>query len=175
MSTETHTSIPVGSLLENIPTWSRPDDGSGYEPTQIVPAVTRRSVLRTMVFVGGTLALSGLDWISTRRRAWAHESTEWTEEDNSCGGYGVIPQYTRACWGARFSSRYCDEHKWFANITRNECRSQWLIILCGEGNPGYGARNAWRWTISGDVYRCSDGTEQRCGSSPQLRICSPIL
>ncbi|PZG02225.1 hypothetical protein [Micromonospora deserti] len=146
--------------LHAIPTSNDPA-ASGGQPSLALAGIpttpSRRGFMRTVVFAGLTLGASAL-LLGVSRRGSAETSptglTEWSRNDCADaypGGYTQVADQSNsaytydaaACFGAPISNKNC-RLGWHFNPTTGRCQS---------GSP----YNAWRWTVNGRTYRCSDG------------------
>ncbi|GAA0934277.1 hypothetical protein [Nonomuraea longicatena] len=151
--------------LDLIP--SANDAPEEFAPSRVRASITtltprRRTMLKGMLVAASTAALAPLDWALSKRAAWAAGPTsEWTRSncrDAYSSGYGEQRNNwwvggPAACFGGwRMGSYPCNSNKRHFEGWRgyhDEGYTSNRITTCV-------GRNAWRWTASGNVYRCSD-------------------
>ncbi|PID53445.1 MAG: hypothetical protein CSA58_09005 [Micrococcales bacterium] len=138
-------------------------------------AARRRTVLRSVGLAGATAGAVILGWspLSKARKASAEVSPSgligWDANDCSDAypyGYdeepdtiGEFVDEPAACYGGRvMGSTLCDETGWhradreyYNRYVRLYYRP--ISTACGMSEP----KNAWKWTVDGVTYRCSDG------------------
>ncbi|MCA0435625.1 MAG: hypothetical protein LCH98_03920 [Actinobacteria bacterium] len=158
-------------------------DADATETTERTQALTalgalakRRTVLRGMALAGATIGATALGWSPLGRSDAASAETSpsgllgW--DANDCkdaypNGYneqpdnvGVYQSQPGACFGGYYmGSTMCDSTGWHR---ADSVRNSWIQTTsyrpissaCGATTT----KNAWRWTVNGVTYRCSDGT-----------------
>ncbi|MFF5213031.1 hypothetical protein [Streptosporangium sp. NPDC000396] len=142
-----------------------PADAAPSMVRSMIPATpaARRTVLKGMAVAVATAALVPFDWVISRRAALAVGPTsEWTRtncRDAYSGGYAEEPSNwgggPKACFGGwRMGGYPCNSNKRHFEGFRgyhDEGYTSHRVTTCSN-------RNAWRWTVSGKVYRCSDAS-----------------
>ncbi|MGH3862490.1 hypothetical protein [Actinokineospora sp.] len=134
----------------------------------------RRNVLRGMMIAAATAALVPFEWLATRRQAEAGPTSEWTSS-NCTDGYpqGYNEQSNNwwssgpaACFGGWRRGSYPCSGGWhfegFRSYSDEGYTSTRIATACGAGST---KKNAWRWTASGSVYRCSDASTRTVWNS----------
>lgn len=131
----------------------------------------RRTVLRAAALGAMTIGAATLDWSGVFGTKSAKAETGpagmWGWDRNDCldaypGGYNEQPDTggayagTSACFGGTWRGSTWCASGWHKNGT------YWYNSGTVQGNsvPVYNmcsGRNAWRWTVNGIWYRCSDG------------------
>lgn len=136
----------------------------------------RRTVLRGIALAGATVGATALGFSPLGRASAARAETSpsglsgWDAldcRDAYPNGYAERPDNTgdhvdapAACFGGyRMGSTLCDSTGWHRSDTEriswSESRSYRPISsACGAT----ATKNAWKWTVGGVTYRCSDGT-----------------
>lgn len=169
--------------LDSIPFADDADDtrvargGRTRALTELGALARRRTVLKGVALAGATAGATVLGWspLGGVRGAAAETSpsglTGWDAldcRDAYPNGYneqrdttGSFVSEPGACFGGQeIGSTLCDSTGWHRADT---VRVNWstthayrpISIACGASST----RNAWRWTINGVTYRCSDGTK----------------
>jgi hypothetical protein len=129
----------------------------------------RRTVLRAAALGAMTIGAAALDWggaLGTKSaKAETGPASMWGWDRNDCldaypSGYNEVADTngyyygTAACFGGTWrGSAYCYSG-WHKNGT------YFYGSIQGDSVPVYSScsgRNAWRWTVNGIWYRCSDG------------------
>lgn len=144
--------------------------------TQLGSLARRRTVLKGVALAGATIGATALGWAplgSFQARAETSPSglngwdaldcrdaypNGYAEQRDTTGSYVNEPA---ACFGgSEMGSTLCDATGWHRADT---VRQSWSTTLayrpistaCGASTT----KNAWRWTVDGVTYRCSDGTK----------------
>ncbi|GAA2415196.1 hypothetical protein [Nonomuraea africana] len=143
---------------------------AGAEPSRVRSLIrelrpSRRSALKGLGVAVATAALVPLEWVFTKSMALAAGPTsEWTRSNCTDGypnGYGQQSNNwwvggTATCFGGwRRGSYPCSggyHFEGWRGYSDEGYTSSRTASYCGTSST----RNAWRWTTSGLVYRCSD-------------------
>lgn len=185
--------------LDSIP--DRDEAASGVPRTRALSDLgglaRRRTVLRGIALAGATVGATalGVSPFGRDRAAWAETSPSglsgwdatdcrdayprgYSEQRDNVGTYMSAPA---ACYGGyRMGSTMCDSTGWHRadteRISSRETRSYRPISsACGATTT----KNAWKWTVNGVTYRCSDGSMsiRRYGVTwyTYLTICRSIV
>lgn len=165
--------------LDSIPALAAEEAPAGAERTEALSALgslaSRRTVLRGVALSGATMGAVALGWspLSKAPVAAAETSptglTGWDAIDCKDGypqGYaeerdnvGIYTNEPAACYGGyMIGSSLCDSTGWHKNTYERysyaETRSfRPISTACGATTT----KNAWKWTVNGVTYRCSDG------------------
>ncbi len=152
--------------------------GKKLEPTEALTGLgalaKRRTVLRGVALAGASIGASALTW-GQAGTPTAHAETSPTGltgwDRNDCrdaypNGYnemrdntGIYTNEPGACFGGSYvGSTLCDSTGWHRADSQ---RISWsrtnsyrpISTACGATTT----KNAWRWTVNGVTYRCSDG------------------
>lgn len=155
--------------------------GGGRERTRALTDLgalaQRRTVLKGVALAGATIGATALGWspVAGARRAFAESSPTgligwdandcrdaypngYNEQRDTTGAYVNEPG---ACFGGNeMGSTLCDSTGWHRADT---VRVNWstthayrpISTACGATTT----KNAWKWTVNGVTYRCSDGTK----------------
>ncbi|MGO4957795.1 hypothetical protein ACTQ49_11115 [Luteococcus sp. Sow4_B9] len=130
--------------------------------------VRRRTVLKGVTLSAVALGTGALNLAGASRAAAETSPTGLTGFDaNDCkdaypNGYpedkdnvGIYVNEPGACFGGTFiGSVFCDASGWYRTGTDSYRQTYRPIsTTCGTTNM----KNAWRWTVNGVTYRCSDG------------------
>lgn len=153
---------------------------AGAEKTQALSALgavaRRRTVLRGMALAATTIGATALGWSPTggRSAAWAETSPSglqgWDRTDCRDAypdGYteavdteGAYTSRRAACFGGyRMGSTLCDStgfHR--SDVERRSWSQTWAYRPLSTACGSYSTKNAWKWTVDGVTYRCSDGS-----------------
>ncbi|MDF5755728.1 hypothetical protein [Spongiactinospora sp. TRM90649] len=136
------------------------------------PATPRRTLLKGLLVAALAATLAPFEWYLTRREARAARgpASEWTSSNCSDAypeGYTEAPANwfsgPAVCYGGwRIGSYPCNDSKWhFEGYRSNTDVGEEYMSLRTDSFCGTtGARNAWRWTAAGSVYRCSDAVTE---------------
>ena len=173
--------FPPGDSWANVPRLD-PDNTRPLKrsdlPSNTKSLMARRSVLTVGLALGGAVALSILRWLPPAR--FTPVSAAVGTEYSHCAGYDNAPGYhddspvQLICFGADYGSHWCGSDGWFL-ISSGSGYNTYPVVVCGTGAYHNYKRNAWRWTYSGDTYRCADGVIVGPGADPVLKICSHEL
>lgn len=143
--------------------------------TELGSLAKRRTVLRAMALAGATIGATALGWSPLGRAGQARAETSptgltgwdaldckdaypngYAEERDNVGVYTAEPG---ACFGGYYiGSTMCDSTGWHKAVSERISWSQTrsyrpISTACGATTT----KNAWRWTVNGVTYRCSDG------------------
>lgn len=164
--------------LNDIPFAEETDRSAGKTRalTGLGSLARRRTVLKGMGLAGASIGATALGWSPlSGGRAWAETSPTGLQgwdaldcRDAYPNGYneqrdttGAFVNEPGACFGgSEMGSTLCDNTGWHRSDTVS---SGWfsqtayrpISTACGASTT----KNAWRWTINGVTYRCSDGTK----------------
>lgn len=137
-------------------------------------SMRRRSVLRSMGLGGAAAGAMVLGWSPLSRGSAAFAETSPTGlqgwDANDCkdaypNGYYETPDtegdfvsQPGACYGGRvIGSTMCDSAGWHRSDTTGDWRSGTSYRPVSTACGATSTKNAWRWTVNGVTYRCSDG------------------
>lgn len=130
--------------------------------------VRRRTVLKGVTLSAIALGTGALSMAGASKAAAETSPTGLTGWDaNDCkdaypngyneqrDNYGIYTAEPGACFGGTFiGSNFCDAAGWYRNETdRYNQTYRPISSACGATST----KNAWRWTVNGVTYRCSDG------------------
>lgn len=135
----------------------------------------RRTVLRGMALSGATVGAVALGWSPLGKASSASAETSptgltgWDANDCKDGypnGYaesrdteGAYTAEPAACYGGYIiGSTMCDSYGWHKTESKQlswvqSVKRRPISTACGATTT----KNAWRWTVNGTTYRCSDG------------------
>ncbi|MDO5628428.1 MAG: hypothetical protein Q4G43_08920 [Mobilicoccus sp.] len=136
----------------------------------------RRTVLRGMALAATTVGATALGWsplgggLAARAETSPSGLQGW--DRNDCrdaypNGYtarpdteGAFRDRAGACFGGyRMGSTLCDSSGWHrADVERRSFLESWAYRPISTACGATTTKNAWRWTVDGVTYRCSDGT-----------------
>lgn len=164
--------------LNSIPDLDESTSGSGPKTSALSglgSMARRRTVLRGIALSGATIGATALGWSPLSRISGASAETSPTGltgwdatdcRDAYPNGYneerdnvGVYTSQPGACFGGyRIGSTLCDSTGWHRSDTVRTSWSQTtsyrpISSACGATTT----KNAWKWTVNGVTYRCSDG------------------
>ena len=156
--------------LDQIPAADTAPEGA--EKTEALSALgamaRRRTVLRGIALAATTVGATALGWSplggGTAARAETSPSGLQGWDANDCkdaypNGYaeqrdteGAYTTRPGACYGGyRMGSTLCDSTGWHrADVERRSWLESWAYRPTST-------KNAWKWTVDGTTYRCSDG------------------
>lgn len=145
--------------------------------TQLGSLAQRRTVLKGVALAGATIGATALGWspLGGSRAAFAETSPGGLQgwdamdcKDAYPNGYneqrdttGAFVNEPGACFGgSEMGSTLCDSTGWHRSDTVSSGFLQQtayrpISTACGASTT----KNAWRWTVNGVTYRCSDGTK----------------
>ncbi|WP_433368801.1 hypothetical protein [Streptosporangium sp. CA-115845] len=145
---------------------------TGAEPSRVRPLIrelrpSRRTALKSLAVGAVTAALVPLEWVFTKGMALAGPTSEWTGAgcaDSYPNGYTQQANNwwssgAATCFGGWRRGSYPCASGWhfegWRGYSDEGYTSNRIATACGSGGT---KKNAWRWTTSGLVYRCSDAT-----------------
>lgn len=155
--------------LDSIPDIDDATSEPTFALTEIDSVLRRRTVLKGITLSAVALGTGALNMAGATTPALAETSptglTGW--DGNDCkdaypngyaeqkDNYGEYVNEPGACFGGTFiGSSFCDSAGWYRR-GYDSYRQYYRPIssACGSATT----KNAWRWTVNGVTYRCSDG------------------
>jgi hypothetical protein len=132
----------------------------------------RREFTQMVMAAGMAAGITVLGWIPQPRPASAGHTT-YSIHSNCAGiNYGSYAGSTGCCsCGSQVHSAYCAGNNWHRHDTVS---GSGYSITYSIRTASCDGRNAWRWTRSGNQWRCSDGrarTTTPSGSSTTNTVC----